>query len=547
MRKTLSILVILSVVIVACQKLNPNMDTNINNGTTTSIASMSDLTISDAFDWKLIKTLDVEIELPESDASRILYIYSSDGERLYFKGHSEDGSNILKTRVSFPTYEDAVKLKYGFGNDYPAIETSLNNSGIKSSINSELKTVIVNGGCDEDWNDDISTFGGYQFVFNAMIENMDGTSTWTYTITGTSPAGPSYKDLSHWVMELCDDHRVVEATPSDYITYITDPSLNIYGIKWNKEINKNGGSMIFSVTLGQYYDIGLINIGFKTDQNLHYCTIKGPGCSGGPGPNPTPDFEGTLAFEDLWPGKGDYDLNDLVVEYGFDITKDNSEFIEHIQASFEIRAFGAGLHNGFGFSLPGVDPEDILSVTGYEIASGSIYNILPNGVEQGQRDATFIVFDDPFRLMPHPGQGIGVNTETWAPYVTPVTIVLEIEFAHHAVTFSQLNIGKFNPFLITNQNRETEVHLPNYWPTDLINAYYFGTYADDTNPPTKFYLTEDNLPWAINIPDKFDYPIEKKPIIWAYYHFAEWAQSNGEQYSDWYKDLHGYRYENAIY
>ncbi len=26
---------------------------------------------------------------------------------------------------------------------------------------------------------------------------------------------------------------------------------------------------------------------------------------------------GTLAYEDLWPGKGDYDFNDLVLDYRF--------------------------------------------------------------------------------------------------------------------------------------------------------------------------------------------------------------------------------------
>jgi hypothetical protein len=30
---------------------------------------------------------------------------------------------------------------------------------------------------------------------------------------------------------------------------------------------------------------------------------------------PSEDGFGTLAFEDLWPGKGDFDFNDMVIDY----------------------------------------------------------------------------------------------------------------------------------------------------------------------------------------------------------------------------------------
>ncbi|MBU1370939.1 MAG: LruC domain-containing protein, partial [Bacteroidetes bacterium] len=45
---------------------------------------------------------------------------------------------------------------------------------------------------------------------------------------------------------------------------------------------------------------------------------------------PTEQFEGTLAYEDLWPGKGDYDFNDLVIDYDFDITKNDEEIVQSI-------------------------------------------------------------------------------------------------------------------------------------------------------------------------------------------------------------------------
>jgi len=39
---------------------------------------------------------------------------------------------------------------------------------------------------------------------------------------------------------------------------------------------------------------------------------------------------------------------------------------------------------------------------------------------------------------------------------------------------------------------------------------------------------------------------EKQEIINGYLHFADWAESGGTQYPDWYKDLPGYRDESFL-
>jgi LruC domain-containing protein len=60
-------------------------------------------------------------------------------------------------------------------------------------------------------------------------------------------------------------------------------------------------------------------------------------------------------------------------------------------------------------------------------------------------------------------------------------------------------------------------------------------------------VTVENLPWAINIYESFDYPIEKQDILWVHLKFAEWAMSGGVQFPDWYKNLQGYRNNSLIY
>jgi LruC domain-containing protein len=93
-----------------------------------------------------------------------------------------------------------------------------------------------------------------------------------------------------------------------------------------------------------------------------------------------------------------------------------------------------------------------------------------------------------------------------------------------------------------------EVHLPGYSPTALADQSLIGSGQDVGNTgSTRYYRTSNNLPWAINIPEVFQYPIEKQDITGTYYHFADWAQSDGALYPDWYQDKPGYRNTNLIY
>jgi len=71
---------------------------------------------------------------------------------------------------------------------------------------------------------------------------------------------------------------------------------------------------------------------------------------------------------------------------------------------------------------------------------------------------------------------------------------------------------------------------------------------DDSDPATgKYYQTINNLPWAIDLPVKFDYAIEQTEIVEAYNYFRSWAESGGTKNEDWYEDNTGYRNNQYIY
>lgn len=717
MKKSIVILIILTTILVSCQKFDNAVDEDTSKTTEIIANGMSALNISDNFDWSMIKTLDVQITLPNEPNLKITKILSLDRTKMYFNGYPEDGSNVLKTKVSFPTYVENVLIEYGDGTagkvvsiagKSKSLTTVLTSSMLKdawaahvtptqsiyqtpptcgvtiSGTNGNIDlddgivycietgttviagnitfkggTLYVKGKLIADKLKAQGNDGGYIYVAPTGEIESDQLSFNGFTefinygkVTDSNNGGPtvdadmlfenhgelncngivnnSEDFLNSGIMNVdgqfnnngngVNEGTIIVTGPNGHFNNTGNPDITFYNyckiyveqhfnqnskfyhygyIEVEKQTTISGSGNTFMV-MGQYSFIkttdlqiagevqgpdesgakfkvaddtkltgaadisgyiqicdeeGTIevnngNLGAHVDFG---CDLEIPENECNPGDNnqepPDPEtFTGTLAYEDLWPGKGDYDINDLVVEYNFNINKDNNEKIKDITATFKIRAFGAALHNGFGFSFPNVNPNSIISVTGYQIQSGSIYNLASNGTESAQSQATFIVLDDPFNIMQHPGSGIGVNTDHPAPYVEPVTITLFIDFVDNTVSYSQLNIGQFNPFLVVNQVRGMEIHLPDYTPTSLVNPAYWGTFEDDTNPSIgRFYKTTDNLFWAINIPETFDYPNEKQVILGAYNHFAAWAQSDGVAYPDWYKNLPGYRNSSAIY
>ena len=263
---------------------------------------------------------------------------------------------------------------------------------------------------------------------------------------------------------------------------------------------------------------------------------------------------GSLAFEDNWPGKGDYDFNDIVVDYTFHTMTDANNKINKMEATFILKASGAYFHNAFGFEITGIPPDAVVDVEGTQV--DELFNINANGTESGQEWATIIVFDDAFEHFEDPGEGIGVNTEPDAPYMEPATFDVTIYFRKDDDTFPEggpvdygsFNESSFNPFIIADQDRGKEIHLPGYSPTNKVNEGLIGAGDDDSNPAEdRYYKTKNNLPWAINIYNEFDYPEENVRIYNAHLKFVPWAESGGEEFSDWYEDKPGYRNDENIY
>ncbi len=236
----------------------------------------------------------------------------------------------------------------------------------------------------------------------------------------------------------------------------------------------------------------------------------------------------SVAFEDLWPSKGDYDLNDVVVAYQYrGVLNANNEMVS-LDGKYKLRAAGGSLKNAFSVELP-INSSDISSIKGglglQADATKAIVNVFANSKE---------IIDN-------------YNTKPGtSPQVTD-TITISMDFEKP----QDFSLSSFNPIIFVDEagkGRGFEIHLPDMAPTELADKSVLGTNADDSDPSTgRYYKTANNLPFAINIPETFIYPLEREAIINGHLKFAAWAQSGGKQYQGWYKNEQGYRNSSKLY
>ncbi len=262
---------------------------------------------------------------------------------------------------------------------------------------------------------------------------------------------------------------------------------------------------------------------------------------------PAQNTYGTLVFEDLWPGRGDYDFNDLVIDYYYELYVNGQNEITSINIDYKLKAIGASYKNGFGIELP-IPASSVSSIVGQRLSEG-IISLNANNTESGHVNACIIIFDNAYNILPYPpgATGTGVNTNQNDPYVVPESVHIQIDF-NNPVGFSEIGAPPFNPFIFINQERGREVHLPNKPPTELANYHYFGTENDNSDPALgRYYKTHNNLPWALNLIEPFHYPIEKSAINKPYLKFNQWALSAGHQYQKWFHDSSGYVNEQFLY
>ncbi|MFY7731936.1 MAG: LruC domain-containing protein [Bacteroidia bacterium] len=245
---------------------------------------------------------------------------------------------------------------------------------------------------------------------------------------------------------------------------------------------------------------------------------------------PASNKTATVAYEDLWYFRGDYDMNDVVMDMRTNAITNSSNKLVRFEAKYCLRASGGSLTTAFAIQYP--------------IARTKIANLIGGTIEGDKTNATIRLFDN-----------VRDHQQTWntvknVGYNDSVNFNLSFDVSA-LVDISEFGVGLHDPFVWINETskgRNYEIHLPGKNPTSNATYPLLGLGDDDTQLlGTKKYLSKNNLPWAIIIPERFDYPYEQQNITQAYLNFASWAQSGGSSNKDWYNNSSGYRNNSKIY
>ncbi len=260
----------------------------------------------------------------------------------------------------------------------------------------------------------------------------------------------------------------------------------------------------------------------------------------------TETLTGTLAYEDMWPNLGDYDFNDLVIGYEYAIDGNADNQIVSMKLKYTIVASGAGYPNGFALTLPLFTSDFTVSDLSYSNSDidpmGSDFTVISEG--EGIERSQILIFKRPASVMgvyPSTLFNTGNNTE-----LDPQSISFNLEFTS-PISRDILGSVPYDVFMLVDNatGYGREVHFIGYVPTSLANQ----TFLDEANTleNKEYYKSEHNLPWAIQIPGDWEYPLERKSIVDGYYYFGAWAESGGTRYPDWYLDKPNYKNTSNLY
>lgn len=239
---------------------------------------------------------------------------------------------------------------------------------------------------------------------------------------------------------------------------------------------------------------------------------------------------GTFMFEDSWPVHGDYDFNDVVIRYQFLRAENKNGMVLDVIANFTLAAWGTQNHNGLAFQLPGMSPS-LVQIATLTINGGTATVLTPEG---GQPNLVYRLFDDQATIASPTTPCEFFNVEQGCFGDGP-QVQLRISFITPRPA-SALGQPPWDPFLFRTDDRGHEIHLVNHAPTALADMSLFGTGSDASSPVEgRWYTSVCNLPFGLDIPEEWAWPLEGTEISTAYPKFLDWVNSSGTTSADWYK------------
>ena len=193
------------------------------------------------------------------------------------------------------------------------------------------------------------------------------------------------------------------------------------------------------------------------------------------------EYKGIIAFEDNWPRKGDYDLNDVIVKYQSVLNFNDANQVLSTEDTYELLWSGATFKNGFAYQLN----TERSNMSTEILEAPTTFN--GQGLDTDLSKATVNVFLSALDVTER-------NTKT-ATYKIKNTF--KTPLSHET-----LGIPPYNPFIMVHdelKESRIEVHLVNYPPTEKADMALFHTEEDLSSVPTSYYVANGNYPFAIHL------------------------------------------------
>ena len=240
------------------------------------------------------------------------------------------------------------------------------------------------------------------------------------------------------------------------------------------------------------------------------------------------------AFEDLYPSRGDYDMNDVVVELKDTktFTKKTTETVYKVTTqTFALTTYQNYVTKTSGLALSLETPTKPKAIAMKKVVAGT-----NDTIDVTYNVETFDNYDDVY-LLTNDVKG-EINS----------TYILELTYNDGVKETDKL--ASVKPFLFRNDAESDlrwEVHIPYEAPSPLFDTdKYFGKDDDRSNPDEgKYFVRPGDYPFAFCLTgvsiDNFEGTIllranERKPIdqLYSEGEFIGWSTSKGRQFTDWY-------------
>ncbi len=260
---------------------------------------------------------------------------------------------------------------------------------------------------------------------------------------------------------------------------------------------------------------------------------------------PSANQYNSFLAEDLWPVKGDYDFNDVVVDYRIHYVHDSKNQVKEVSFETVIKANGGYQQNSMMMRLP-VSPTLVEKISDYQ-KFDSYIQLAENGTEKDQSETVFILTDNLSKTLPPPIGSKVTNVINSDPKMNPVNLTVKVTFTS-PISKTLLGSAPYDPFVIPNLDRSREIHLAGKTLTDKANAKLLGTQDDASGSFDRpNFTSKTGLPWAFVISSSVPHSQEGIDFTLGFLKFSDWASSKGTLYSDWFLNKTNYRNTATLY